>query len=141
VDMPLDPEYVYDEMRGTVYVRDMNSGVILQSGTNFLHMIEGGTNVDDQASAFGLMGSFPNPFNPKTRIEYSMDTAGMATVQVFDVSGRLMRTLHEGQLDAGTHFSEWNGMDDAGQPMASGLYLIRFSSNEKSDMTKVVLAK
>ncbi len=141
VDMPLDPEYVYDEMRGTVYVRDMNSGVILQSGTDFLHAIEGGTDVDEQASAFGLKGSFPNPFNPKTRIEYSMDTAGEALVQVFDVSGRLLRTLHDGHLDVGTHFSEWNGLDDAGQPMASGLYLIRFNSNEKSDMTKVMLAK
>ncbi len=141
VDMPLDPEYVYEELRGTVYVRDMESGVILQSGTNFLHVIEGGTDVDETAAAFGLKGSYPNPFNPKTRIEYSLETAGYAKLQVFDVSGRLVRTLHEGVLDAGAHSAEWNGMDDSGQSVASGIYMIQLASSEQRDIYKVVLAK
>jgi hypothetical protein len=141
VDCPLDPIYVYEELRGTVYVRDMNSGVIMQAGTDFLSNIEDATDVDEMASAFGLKGSYPNPFNPKTRIEYALEVDGFASLQIFDPSGRLVRTLHTGDLDAGAHSAEWNGLDDAGHPAASGVYLVRLQSGAQNDMSKVLLAK
>jgi len=141
VDCPLDPIYVYDNLRGTVYVRNMNTGDIIQAGTNFLHNIEGGTDVAETPSAFGLEGAYPNPFNPKTNIEFALDVGGFATLRIFDSSGRLVRTLREGTLAAGPHSADWDGLDDAGHAVSSGLYLVRLSSGGRMDTSKLLLAK
>jgi len=141
VDCPLDPIYVFDNLRGTVFVRDMNSRVFLQGETAFLRDIEDLTDVELTTAAFGLMGSYPNPFNPKTRIEYALDADGEATLQIFDPSGRLIRTLFEGTLEAGSHSTEWNGLDEAGKSVSSGIYLVLLSSGEQKAMSKVILAK
>ena len=141
VDCPLDPLYVYENLRGTVYVRDMDSRVILQAGTAFLSTVEDATASGNAPTAFGLSGNYPNPFNPKTRIDFSLDETGPVSLKVFDPSGRLMATLREGLLLAGSHSVEWTAVDDEGRALSSGLYLLRLEADGKIDTRKLLLGK
>ena len=66
--------------------------------------------------------NYPNPFNPTTRIDFNLERTGMASVSVYDVAGRLVATLHEGELAAGDHHVTWNGRTDSGAAAPTGLY-------------------
>ena len=69
-----------------------------------------------------LFQNSPNPFNPRTAIRFALATTGPAEVSVFDVTGRKVRTLVKGELEAGSHEVVWDGSDDAGRPLTSGVY-------------------
>jgi FlgD Ig-like domain len=64
----------------------------------------------------------PNPFNPETVIPYSLATDGRVTIRIFDVAGRLVRTLVDGKQTAGPHAARWNGRAERAGPLASGIY-------------------
>ncbi len=69
-----------------------------------------------------LQPNYPNPFNPMTRIDFSLENAGPVDVTVFDLAGRRIATLHRGDLPAGSHHVTWNGSTDDGTPAAAGQY-------------------
>ncbi len=69
----------------------------------------------------------PNPFNPRTRLEFELPRAAAARLDVFDVSGRLIATLLNGPSRAGPGWVEWDGKDDRGSRVGSGIYLYRLS--------------
>ncbi|HEY7727110.1 MAG TPA: FlgD immunoglobulin-like domain containing protein, partial [Candidatus Eisenbacteria bacterium] len=64
----------------------------------------------------------PNPFNPETVIPYTLAGPGRVTIRIFDVSGRLVRTLVDGNQAAGPHIARWDGKAERGGPLASGIY-------------------
>lgn len=64
----------------------------------------------------------PNPFNPQTEISFSLPSAGRAVIKIFDLQGRIVRTYDSGQLPPGTHHLIWNGRDDHGRDVASGVF-------------------
>jgi hypothetical protein len=64
----------------------------------------------------------PNPFNPETVIPYSLAVDGRVTIRIFDVAGRLVRTLVDGRQPAGPHAARWDGRAERGGPLASGVY-------------------
>jgi hypothetical protein len=76
-------------------------------------------------NALGL--NRPNPFNPETTIPYSLAQAGHVAIKVYDVRGRLVRTLLDSHLPAGWHDVRWNGQDGRGGTAASGLYFCRIT--------------
>lgn len=69
-----------------------------------------------------LRQNYPNPFNPNTRIEFVLDRPGAVEISVFDLAGRRVATLHDGELGVGEHAVTWNGRTDGGAPVASGHY-------------------
>jgi hypothetical protein len=83
----------------------------------------------------------PNPCNPRAMISFTMSDAGPATVRVFDARGRLVRQLHDGWLDTGTHDVPWSGDDDNGRPVAAGVYLVRATTNGHADVARVTVVK
>lgn len=84
----------------------------------------------------------PNPFNPRTTIMLDLPQAGQATVAVHDLAGRLVRTLHQGTLAAGSTPLIWDGLDDRGQQAPSGVYLVRLQTGDGAQRTaKVTLSK
>jgi hypothetical protein len=85
---------------------------------------------------FALMGNYPNPFNPATTIEFSLNHADFVELSVFDVSGRHVATLVDGYRDAGVHEVTF---DAAG--MASGLYVYRLTSGAQTALGKMILIK
>ena len=101
------------------------------------------TSVQDSPAPTGayLCAAVPNPFNPRTRIHYMMATAGWLELKVLDVSGREIRTLLNGAVRAGSGSVLWDGLDHAGSPVASGIYLVYLSSQGETDTIKTILLK
>ena len=84
---------------------------------------------------------WPNPFNPSTTISYEMPSAGEVQVAIFDVGGRLVRTLFDGQQDAGFNSMPFDGRDDAGSRLAFGIYHVQVTTEDLSATQKLVLLK
>jgi hypothetical protein len=72
-----------------------------------------------------LVGAWPNPFNPLTRIHYELDRGGEFSLTIYDVLGRRVRTLHSGPGEPGRHDAIWMGKDDQGRQVSSGVYYCR----------------
>jgi hypothetical protein len=85
--------------------------------------------------------NYPNPFNPRTTIAFSLARRGVVSLAVYDVAGRRVRTLVDGSRDAGPHTVAWDGRNDAGVSVASGVYFCKLVAGEFSDTRKLVLLK
>ena len=84
----------------------------------------------------------PNPFNPRTEIHFRMSQAGQVELDIHDARGRLVRRLIDGQLYyEGQNVVVWDGTDDRGQALASGLYLARIRAGGFSDISKLTLLR
>ena len=90
---------------------------------------------------FAVEQNFPNPFNPKTSIRFSLPVKGAATVRIFDVAGRLVNELVNEELDAGIHTYEWRGVDNRGKVVAAGTYFYRVRSGGHVATKSMVLVK
>ncbi len=84
---------------------------------------------------------FPNPCNPTTSISYSLSRPGRVDLRVYDLRGRLVRTLVHDHQERGEYVVQWRGEDDQGSPVASGLYLVRLEAVDKLLTSRVVLLK
>jgi len=85
--------------------------------------------------------NYPNPFNPATTIEYNVPWRENVTIEIFDALGQKVRTLVKETKSAGSYRTEWNGNDDCGNPVSTGLYLYRFSAGEVAQTKKMLLIK
>jgi hypothetical protein len=98
---------------------------------------------DGTPVATGVSGlsSYPNPFNPTTTIEYNVSTGQSIRLEVFDVRGKRVRTLASGWVTAGLHEVEWDGRDERGRAVASGVYYTRLAGELNTVTRKIVLLK
>ncbi len=93
-------------------------------------------------SSFAVLQNFPNPFNPGTNIRYNLAEATQVTVQVFNQLGQLVRTLeNQAQKPAGYHTIPWDGRDDLGRAVPSGLYFSKIVAGQHSAVRKMLLLK
>jgi hypothetical protein len=91
---------------------------------------------------FALHQNHPNPFNPTTTIRFDVPTdGGMVTLRIYDVSGRLVRSLVNGDQTAGEKNVTWDGRNDAGNPVATGTYLYRLTGPGFEQTRKMVFLK
>ncbi len=88
-----------------------------------------------------LVGNYPNPFNPETKIRYSLSNSQMVSIRLYDIRGRLIRTLVSEKKEPGFHKVEWNGKDDNGSMVASGIYLVSLLTEETHESHRVLLLK
>lgn len=95
----------------------------------------------ESPAVFALQQNYPNPFNPSTRIEFSLPKDQEAWLGIYNTRGQLMKTLLNGQTAKGSHQTVWNGLDDNGLPVASGIYLCKLVSGGKSQVRKMILMK
>jgi hypothetical protein len=93
------------------------------------------------ARALVLEQNRPNPFNPGTSIRFYLPSKSPVRLDVFDIRGALVRRLADGTFDAGPHVREWDGTDDDGRPVASGVYVYRLTADRKSMTRKMMLLK
>jgi hypothetical protein len=111
----------------------------------FVLSMDSYTGVDDGAPAIAqttlLRQNVPNPFNPTTLISINGGVPGIHTLEVFDVNGRLIRTLFQGEMDGGNRDITWDGMDNAGQATGSGAYFYRLTGPNTSDQKKMLLIR
>jgi len=92
-----------------------------------------------------LIQNYPNPFNPSTSISFEVNQTGSAAVPVklvvYDVQGRVVRTLYEGRKATGLYAVKWDGRDDRGVNVHSGIYLFRLQSGDEVSVRKGILMK
>jgi len=88
-----------------------------------------------------LFANAPNPFNPRTRIAYFLPSAGLARLQVFDVAGRLIVRLADGQHEAGRHEVVWDGRTEAGLNAGSGVYYYELRTPKEHRTRQMLLLK
>jgi hypothetical protein len=81
-----------------------------------------------RASVARLLRNYPNPFNPRTKVDFTMARDASTTLRVYDASGRLVRTLIDSYLSAGRHVVDWDGRDGNGRNAASGVYFLRLQA-------------
>ena len=91
--------------------------------------------------AFKLVQNAPNPFNPVTKVAYHVPSASRVTIRVFDVTGRLVTTLVDGVVEPGRHAAVWNGRNDAGESVGSGVYFCTMEAPDFHDSRKMTLLK
>ncbi len=102
---------------------------------------------EDQVTAAGpalgdrLEQNFPNPFNPTTTINYAVAADGLVELNIYDVSGALVRTLVDETKEAGTYSATWNGVANNGTRAASGVYFYTIRSGEFTQTRRMVMLK
>ena len=100
--------------------------------------------VDDgdlRPNKFSLYQNYPNPFNPVTRINYGLPIQGNVNITIYDMMGRIVKTLINGSQTAGHKSIQWNATNDRNEPVPSGLYLYRIQAGEFRQTKKMVLLK
>jgi hypothetical protein len=91
---------------------------------------------------FSLGANFPNPFNPATTLPVTVPVTADVAVKVYNILGEEIRTVHSGVLGAGRYWMVWDGRNDAGVPVATGVYLARLSTPAGAGfVTKMLLLK
>ena len=112
------------------------------SSINFRLLPEGTSGVGEGTFLLTrLAPNAPNPFNPRTSIRYELASPGFVRLLVFDVQGRLQRRLVEGSRSAGVHEVVWDGTDESGRPLASGVYYYRMDTDGFESTRKMILAR
>jgi len=97
--------------------------------------------VGDTPRKNALLAAYPNPFNPETTIRYELASREHVSLRVYDVSGAVVRTLVNGDKPAGSYSLTWNGRDDNGNAVSSGVYFYRITAGSFSDVRKMTLVK
>jgi hypothetical protein len=101
--------------------------------------------IDDEQLAlpsdFNLLQNYPNPFNAQTVIAFTLASPGTVNLSVYDIAGRLVKTLSTGSLGYGNHQIIWNGKDNSGNDIASGVYFYKLTAGEKSIIKRMTLLR
>jgi hypothetical protein len=96
---------------------------------------------DEVPRSTQLLGNYPNPFNPQTKINFYLEHSGHVSLKIFDLRGALVATLADENLPAGPQHKVWSGTNDRGQTVASGSYFYRLEADQKSISRKMLLLK
>ena len=88
-----------------------------------------------------LFNNYPNPFNPTTTIRYDLPREASVTLRVFSVMGREIRTLVDEVQSAGMQSVVWDGRDNRGKSLASGVYMVRLEAGNDVRMVRVTLMR
>jgi len=102
------------------------------------------TNIDEGnivSKDFTLYNAYPNPFNPVTTIHYELSKDSDVKISVLDLSGKYVKQLVHGSQNAGIKSVLWNGTDNAGLKVGSGIYFYRIQLNGHSETKKMILLK
>ncbi|MCB0271022.1 MAG: T9SS type A sorting domain-containing protein, partial [Calditrichaeota bacterium] len=105
--------------------------------------IKPGDNVGEEliADEFGLAQNYPNPFNPSTNIQFNVPAISEVEVFVSNVLGQRIKTLHSGVLTPGVHNVNWNGRNDNGQLVSSGIYFYTLASKNTQITRKMLFVR
>jgi hypothetical protein len=126
------------------YYNDFSTGrpevKVVEPELNFASIAYSGGG-DAVPTAYALDQNWPNPFNPETTLSYALPESGEVELAVFNVLGQKVKTLVSGHQEAGAYEVIWDGSDESGNKVASGIYFYRAKINDFSKTRKMVLLK
>jgi hypothetical protein len=108
---------------------------------NFPSAVENEDEIAQHPSEFELHQNYPNPFNPGTQIEYTLKKTGHVTLHIYNVLGEKVKTLLDQDQPAGLYRIDWDGKNDNGKLVSSGLYLYKLEVNGFSQAKRMILLK
>jgi len=117
----------------TVDLRDLNNG------GDEVALPGGGGEAPYIPAATALLQNHPNPFNPTTTIPYDVAVTGDVRIEIYDVSGSLVRTLVNEEKEVGRHVATWDGRDGAGNQVHTGVYFYRMTAPGYASQAKKML--
>jgi hypothetical protein len=127
LDLPDNDFYIQNEINGYL------SSMYVEASSH--------TDPDSPALTFALAQNYPNPFNPNTSISFSLASSADTSLKIYNLKGQIVATLAEGILEAGNHTIDWDGRDDNGNALSSGIYFYRLQSGQTTLQRKMVLSK
>jgi len=107
----------------------------------FHHTPTGVKEASDKPQSIRIIGNTPNPFNPSTSIVFTIAAPGSVELAVYAATGQLVRTLVSRTMSAGTHEVVWDGRDDSGRPVSSGVYLSRLAAGKSVAVGRMALVR
>lgn len=124
-------------------------GIQCISNDHFIFMVDdvtisgGVSNQEGVAPVYttALKGNYPNPFNPETTISFSVKDAGPVNIEIYNVKGQLVKKLVNDVRAAGEHTVVWNGMDNNGRSVSSGIYYFKMNTGKYSSTKKMIMMK
>ena len=125
---------VVDALRGIRLER-----VRLNEGQVGVKLVNDG--MPDVPTTYALHPNYPNPFNSETTIRYGVPVPGEVLLLVYNLSGQKVRELVCGSQDAGMHTVQWDGKDDKGREIGSGVYVCRMAAGGYEHIRRMVLVK
>ena len=96
---------------------------------------------DGLLNKYALYPNYPNPFNPETKIHFQLANNSDVQLIIYDILGRKIRTLVSNHLNVGNHVVTWNGLDEDGANVASGMYIYRIEAGDFIDYRKMLLVR
>jgi hypothetical protein len=132
---------------GNVYVTGSSTGIGSSDDYCTIKYVQTPSEVKDETgsrerpSEFDLSQNYPNPFNPTTKIEFTLTKSGFVTLEIYDVLGRKVRILVSEELSSGYKSVIWDGKNDDGESVASGVYFYQLKVGDFSEPKKMLLLK
>jgi len=132
---------------GTVQLRFVLGSAVLVAGEGWyiddVHYSNTTGSSDDTLTSITnkLQANFPNPFNPETTISFSIKEAGDVKLEVFNIRGQKVKTIIDNELSADNHQVVWNGKDDRGKSVSSGIYFYKIKTAHYTATRKMILMK
>ncbi len=144
IDETIGVSYLYELGAGTAYdfyVTTVNQAGMESDPSNNVEFIV--VNSEDLPTPLitKLNGNYPNPFNPTTMINFSIEQDKQVELTIYNLKGQKVKQLIKDQLPAGQHEIIWNGKDDNGKQAASGIYFYKMKSGDYQNSRKMLLLK
>ncbi len=125
-------DFIIDELR-------ISSAAL--SPEEFLYPVPLSVEESEAPHEFSLSGNYPNPFNLTTMLEFSLSEEGFTELSIYNIMGQKVRELVTDTMQAGTHSVVWDGKDDSGTAVSSGIYLSRLVKGENIATNNMLLLK
>nr|WP_321268666.1 two-component regulator propeller domain-containing protein [uncultured Sulfurimonas sp.] len=116
---------------GTGYIGSFNKASIMTDVAE----------IDEVPNSLAITGNYPNPFNPNTTINFTMNTDGLTSISIYNIMGQKVRTLAAEFILQGVHNVVWDGRDDSGRFVSSGTYICRLKNGEQVATKRMMLLK
>jgi len=136
-----NPIFIYEEPGTYTVTLTINDGESIITKENFIEATLNDMEGESLPLVTQLKNNFPNPFNPETTISFSLKTAGHVRLEIFNVRGQKVKVLVNDFKEIGSHSVVWNGTDDIGQSVGSGMYFYLMSTDGYSGVKRMILLK
>jgi len=121
-----------------------HNGLNLDESRNIIDQLLSVSSIDEDnhlAHKFELKHNYPNPFNPQTNIPFTIDKTQNITLDVFDISGKLIKSIINAPFAAGTYTAIWNARDNRNRSVSSGVYFVKLSGESLTQTRQIILIK
>lgn len=129
IDDDTDPDFFLGNLKGGLYLYRNQTVTGLTDNKN------------ESISDYFLISAYPNPFNSQSSIIFESGKRDLYSIKIFDILGREIKTIFNGEIDKGIHHFDWNGKNNIGTPAATGIYLLSAENNATIKTLKLILLK